>query len=146
MATPRIFLQWKTYPWPIWEAFSRLRFQRNNLPAFNEGCNPNGAQNWIREIEKIFWVMAVRRGKKFCTPEQNQKAEQGTNPNTLKRDKQIQKYLHISQWISRNERNGKHPTRKELKNQDSHENNTVRAIIKIICVFKIRSHIYIIWG
>jgi len=59
----------------------------------------------------------------FCTLEQNQKAEQGTNPETLKRDKQTQKYLHISQWISSNERNGQHPTRKELKNQDSHENH-----------------------
>ena len=59
----------------------------------------------------------------FCTPGQNQKAEQGTNPETLKRDKQTQKHLHISQWISRNERNGQHPTRKELKNQDSHENH-----------------------
>ena len=33
----------------------------------------------------------------FCTPGQNQKAEQGTNPETLKRDKQTQKHLHISQ-------------------------------------------------
>ena len=33
----------------------------------------------------------------FCTPWQNQKAEQGTNPETLKRDKQTQKHLHISQ-------------------------------------------------
>ena len=29
-------------------------FQGNNPPAFNGGYNPNGAQNWIREIEKIF--------------------------------------------------------------------------------------------
>ena len=59
----------------------------------------------------------------FCTPGQNQKAKQGTNPETLKRNKQTQKQLHISQWISRNERNGQHPTRRELKNQDSHENH-----------------------
>ena len=59
----------------------------------------------------------------FCTPGQNQKAKQGTNPKTLKRNKQTQKQLHISQWISRNERNRQHPTRRELKNQDSHENH-----------------------
>ena len=33
----------------------------------------------------------------FCTPGQNQKVEQGTNPETLNRDKQTQKHLHISQ-------------------------------------------------
>ena len=27
-------------------------FQRNNPLAFNGGYNPDGAQNWIREIEK----------------------------------------------------------------------------------------------
>ena len=59
----------------------------------------------------------------FCTPGQNQKAEQETNPETLKRDEQTQKHLHTSQWISRNERNRQHPTRKELKNQDSHEDH-----------------------
>ena len=32
----------------------------------------------------------------FCTPGQNQKAKQGTNPETLKRNKQTQKQLHIS--------------------------------------------------
>ena len=32
----------------------------------------------------------------FCTPAQNQKANQGINPETLKRDKQTQKHLHIS--------------------------------------------------
>ena len=31
----------------------------------------------------------------FCTPGQNQKAKQGTNPETLKRNKQTQKQLHI---------------------------------------------------
>jgi len=29
-------------------------FQRNNPPTLNGGYNPDGAQNWIREIEKIF--------------------------------------------------------------------------------------------
>ena len=33
----------------------------------------------------------------FCTPGQNKKVEQGTNLETLKRDKQTQKQLHISQ-------------------------------------------------
>ena len=32
------------------------RFQRNNPPAFNGGYNLDGAQNWIREIEKNFQV------------------------------------------------------------------------------------------
>ena len=30
----------------------------------------------------------------FCTPGQNQKAEQGTNPETLKRDKQTDMNPH----------------------------------------------------
>ena len=29
-------------------------FQQNNPPAFIGGYNPDCAQNWIREIEKIF--------------------------------------------------------------------------------------------
>ena len=33
----------------------------------------------------------------FCTPGQNQKAKQGANPETLKRNKQTQKHLYISQ-------------------------------------------------
>ena len=41
------------------------RFQRNNPPAFNGRYNPNGAQNWIREIEKIFRVVACPEGKKL---------------------------------------------------------------------------------
>ncbi|XP_006601589.1 uncharacterized protein [Glycine max] len=40
------------------------RFQRNNPPAFNGGYNLDGAQNWIREIEKIFRVMACPKGQK----------------------------------------------------------------------------------
>jgi len=39
-------------------------FQRINPPAFNGGYNPDGAQNWIREIEKIFRVMACPKGQK----------------------------------------------------------------------------------
>jgi len=42
------------------------RFQRNNPPTFNGGYNPDGAQNWIREIEKIFRVMACLEGKKVA--------------------------------------------------------------------------------
>ncbi|KAL5128316.1 hypothetical protein HKD37_14G040582 [Glycine soja] len=41
-------------------------FQRNNPPAFNGGYNPDGAHNWIREIEKIFRVMACLEGKKVA--------------------------------------------------------------------------------
>ena len=40
------------------------RFQWNNPPTFNGGYNPDGAQNWIREIEKIFQVMACLEGQK----------------------------------------------------------------------------------
>ncbi|XP_028223536.1 uncharacterized protein LOC114405042 [Glycine soja] len=36
------------------------RFQRNNPPSFN------GALNWIREIEKIFRVMACPKGQKVA--------------------------------------------------------------------------------
>ena len=42
------------------------RFQRNNPPAFNGGYNLDGAQNWIREIEKIFRVMTCLEGKKVA--------------------------------------------------------------------------------
>ncbi|XP_006586470.1 uncharacterized protein [Glycine max] len=41
-------------------------FQWNNPPVFNEGYNPDGAQNWIREIEKIFRVMACPEGQKVA--------------------------------------------------------------------------------
>ena len=40
------------------------RFQRNNPPAFNGGYNPDGAQIWICEIEKIFRVMACLEEQK----------------------------------------------------------------------------------
>jgi len=40
------------------------RFQRNNPPTFKGGYNPEGAQNWIQEIEKIFRVMACPVDKK----------------------------------------------------------------------------------
>jgi len=42
------------------------RFQRNNPPSFNGGYNPDDAQNWIREIEKIFRVMACLEGQKVA--------------------------------------------------------------------------------
>ncbi|XP_040862763.1 uncharacterized protein [Glycine max] len=42
------------------------RFQRNNPPSFNGGYNPDGAQNWIREIDKIFRVMACPEGQKVA--------------------------------------------------------------------------------
>ena len=40
------------------------RFQRNNPPTFSGGYNPDGAQTWIREIEKIFRVMACPEEQK----------------------------------------------------------------------------------
>ena len=33
------------------------RFQRNNPPAFRGGYDPEGAENWLKEIRKIFRVM-----------------------------------------------------------------------------------------
>jgi len=42
------------------------RFQRNNPPSFSGGYNPDGAQNWIREIEKNFQVMACPEGQKVA--------------------------------------------------------------------------------
>eukprot|EP00256_Glycine_max_P033767 XP_006579243.1 uncharacterized protein LOC102667929 [Glycine max] len=32
------------------------RFQRNNPPTFKGSYDPEGAEAWLREIEKIFWV------------------------------------------------------------------------------------------
>ena len=40
------------------------RFQRNNPSTFNGGYNPDGAQKWIQEIEKIFRVMACPEEQK----------------------------------------------------------------------------------
>lgn len=34
------------------------RLERNNLPTLKGGFNPNRAQNWKREAQKIFHVMA----------------------------------------------------------------------------------------
>lgn len=34
------------------------KFQRNNPPTFKDKYYLEGAQTWLREIEKIFWVMA----------------------------------------------------------------------------------------
>jgi len=41
-------------------------FERNNPPTFNGGYNLDGAQNSIREIEKIFRVMACSKGQKVA--------------------------------------------------------------------------------
>jgi len=43
-------------------------FQQNNPPGFNGGYNPDSAQNWIREIEKIFQVMTCPEGQKVAFP------------------------------------------------------------------------------
>ena len=32
-------------------------FQRNNLPTFKGGYDPEGAKAWLREFEKIFRVI-----------------------------------------------------------------------------------------
>ena len=41
------------------DEFCELRkFQRNNSPTYKGGYDPEGAQTWLREIKKIFWVMA----------------------------------------------------------------------------------------
>jgi len=42
------------------------RLQRKNPPPFNGGYNPDGAHNWIREIEKIFRVMVCPEGQKVA--------------------------------------------------------------------------------
>ena len=34
------------------------RFQKNNPLSFVGGYDPNGSQKWLREIEKIFRVIA----------------------------------------------------------------------------------------
>ena len=41
-------------------------FQQNNPPFFDGGYNPDGAQNWIREIEKNFRVMACSERQKVA--------------------------------------------------------------------------------
>jgi len=41
-------------------------FQRNNPPSFNGGYNPDGAQNWIREIEKKNLSYGMSGGAKGC--------------------------------------------------------------------------------
>ena len=38
-------------------------FQRENLPIFKGKCDPDGALDWLKDIERIFYVMD-------CTPAQ----------------------------------------------------------------------------
>eukprot|EP00256_Glycine_max_P067144 XP_025981739.1 uncharacterized protein LOC102669650 [Glycine max] len=40
------------------------RFQRNNPPTFKGGYDPEGAEAWLREIEKIFRVMECQDHQK----------------------------------------------------------------------------------
>ncbi|XP_050916216.1 uncharacterized protein LOC127131336 [Lathyrus oleraceus] len=40
------------------------KFQRNNLPTFNGKYDPDGAQTWVRKIERIFRVMGCSEAKK----------------------------------------------------------------------------------
>ncbi|XP_058725985.1 uncharacterized protein LOC131597297 [Vicia villosa] len=39
-------------------------FQRENLPIFRSKHDPDGAQNWLKEIKRIFWVMDFPEGQK----------------------------------------------------------------------------------
>ena len=50
----------------------------------------------VKKYEKIM-THQIPPHLAFFTPGQNQKANQRTNPETLKRNKQTQKQLHISQ-------------------------------------------------
>ena len=40
------------------------RFQRNDPPSFKGGYDPEGAEEWVREIEKIFDVIACEEDQK----------------------------------------------------------------------------------
>ena len=42
------------------------RFQQNNPPAFSGGYNPDGAQHWLWEIEKIFQVVECMEEQKVA--------------------------------------------------------------------------------
>ena len=42
-----------------------IDFQRNNPPTFKGAYDPEGAQNWIKEHEKIFRAMACTDVQKF---------------------------------------------------------------------------------
>src|SRR4051794_38993195 len=52
-------------------------FQRENPPVFKGTYDPNGALIWLKEIERIFWVMD-------CTPEQ--KVRYGTHMLAVEAD------------------------------------------------------------
>jgi len=43
---------------------SMEKFQKNNLPTFEGRYNPDGAQSWLRVIEKIFRVMNCANAQK----------------------------------------------------------------------------------
>ena len=42
------------------------RFQRNNPPTFNGGYDPEGAEAWLRESEKIFRVSECQDHQRCC--------------------------------------------------------------------------------
>ena len=50
----------------------------------------------IKKLEKIM-THQIPPHLAFCTPGQNKKAEQGTNPETLKRDKKKIIYIFINE-------------------------------------------------
>ena len=41
-------------------------FQKNNPPKFSGGSDPEGSQQWIREMEKIFRVMGSTDDQKVA--------------------------------------------------------------------------------
>jgi len=40
------------------------RFHMNDPPTFKGGYDPEGVEAWLREIDKIFWVMECQDKKK----------------------------------------------------------------------------------
>ena len=48
------------------EARAMADFQKNDPPKFSRGTDPEGAQLWIKEIEKIFRVMGCTDDQKVA--------------------------------------------------------------------------------
>jgi len=46
------------------ESQDLVEFRRNKPPQFSGGYNPEKAELWIREIEKIFRVMNLQKSKR----------------------------------------------------------------------------------
>lgn len=71
---------------PVDEFRSLSRFQKNNPPTFKGRYDSDGAQTWLREIEKIFRVMTCTEAQKvqFGTHMLSEEAENWWN-NTRQR-------------------------------------------------------------